>query len=226
VLELSILQAFRPLEQRDGMMTMSDLTRPDCTAPEASTMCTLPAMAMRIPAPVTNHGAGFVCLPTVAGTTRATYTPAIAVPTAPAMGTCYVADVGTFTIDLGGIPITLTNTMVGGEWSGSPATQILDGLLLGFMSEADANSIYIPDGTTGIGAIDCQPLSMLLRGGNPPPYAMGQPQPPAPCPMRAVGSDPGANCQSGDDRDMGPGGAMGWYFYLNFRARVVPYTEM
>jgi hypothetical protein len=33
------------------------------------------------------------------------------------------------------------------------------------------------------------------------------------------------NCSTKDDRDTGPGGQSGWYFYINFVATKVPYTE-
>jgi hypothetical protein len=193
-------------------------------------MCTLPTTAMPIMSTAMNMGGGAVCLAPLPSTFRMSYSPAIVSPTAPMGGTCYLANAGTITFDLGGIPITLSDAAIGGEYSGSPATNIVDGLIRGFLSERDANFTYIPSGTTGIGSIDCQPLSRLLPGGDPPPFMMGDPQPPAPCAARTVGSDLGANCRGGatsgnSDRDMGPMGVMGWYFYLNFRARVVPYTE-
>ncbi|MCS6799636.1 MAG: hypothetical protein NZ898_14165, partial [Myxococcota bacterium] len=177
-----------------------------------------------------NLGGGAVCLGAEMGTTRMSYTPSIVFPTAPSGGTCFVADAGTVMLTLGGIPITLRNASIGGEWSGSPATQIVDGLIRGFISERDANFAYIPSGTTGMAAIDCQPLATLLPGGDPPPFAVGDPQPPAPCPMRRVGDDLPANCRGGpmsmnSDLDRLPDGTRGWWLYLNFRARVVPYTE-
>lgn len=207
LLDLSVVQVFQPLMQAAGTMTPGYLTfDAECMGPYTDPRCTLPAAGMRTMATVTNMGGGAVCLGPVAGTTRAAYTPALVSPTAPAGGTCYVAMAGTVTIALAGIMINLSDAAIGGEWFGTPATEIRDGMIRGFLSEADANAAIIPAGTTGIATIDGQPISRLLRGG-----AMN-------CSMAApmVG-----------DLDMGPGGVRGWYFYLNFTAVDVPgYTEL
>lgn len=212
-LDLSILQAFNPLAQAAGTTSPSYLAFPACTDPISSTTCTLAAGAMRTMATAMSSAPPTVCLGEVPGTARSTvplYDPPIDYPTAPAGGACYVANAGTVMIDLGGIPITLQDAQIGGEWFGNPATEIRSGLLRGFISEADADATIIPDGTTGMSSIDNQPLSSLLRGGT------NNCREPAP----AVG-----------DTDMytPPGGGApvrGWYFYLNFRAARVPYTEL
>jgi cysteine-rich repeat protein len=207
LLDLSIANTFNPLVQTAGSTTAGDLVFPDCTAPMSTTSCTLPAGAPHTAATVTNQGSAAVCLGTLSGTTGG-YSPAIVSPTAPAGGTCYSANAGTVTFDLGGIPITLQDAQIGGEWFGSPATEIRDGLIRGFMTEAQAMATIIPEGTTGQDAIDGEPLSELLRGG------VGN------CSVNGmVGQDVG-------DKDMGPGGAIGWYFYLNFSAARVSYTEL
>jgi cysteine-rich repeat protein len=221
-LDLSIAQVFQPLVQTAGTSTPSYLAFPDCTAPMSSTSCTLPAGAMRLMAPAMNMGGTMPCLGTLPMTTRASYTPAIVTPTPPGGGTCFVANAGTVTFDLGGIPIQLTDAQIGGEWFGSPATEIRDGLLRGFLAETYANQTYIPDGLTGQASIDCQPLATLLPGGNPPPLMASDPGPPAPCPRP---TDPPANCSGNDDRDMN-GTVRGWYFYLNFTAARVTYTAL
>ena len=33
------------------------------------------------------------------------------------------------------------------------------------------------------------------------------------------------NCNSGDDRDIGPGGVRGWWVYFNFTAEPVTWSE-
>jgi cysteine-rich repeat protein len=202
-LDLSIANTFLPLVQTAGTMTASDLVFPDCTAPLASTTCELAAGAGHIPATATNSGGTTVCLAPVSMTTGG-YTPAVVSPTAGGGGTCYVATAGTVTFDLGGIPITLTDAKIGGEWFGSPATQVRDGLISGFMSETVANMTIIPEGTTGVAAIDGEPLSSLLRGGV---NSCSRPSP-------MVG-----------DKDT-IGGVVGWMFYLNFTAAKVGYTEL
>jgi hypothetical protein len=160
-------------------------------------------------ATATNQGSAAVCLAPVAGTTNAAYTPALVSPTAPGGGTCYSATAGNVTFNLAGIPITLQDARIGGEWFGSPATEIRDGMIRGFLSEATANATTIPEGTTGIDSIDGSTLASLLRGGT---GSCSQPSP-----------------MTGDkDTYTPPGGTQqtGWYLYLNFTAVRRPYTEL
>ena len=205
LLDLSLVNSFAPLVQTAGSMTAADLTFPDCTAPMSTTTCTLPAGSTHASATAVNQGSAAVCLAPVAGTT-AGYSPAIVSPTAPGGGTCYAANAGTVTIQLGGIPITLEDAQIAGEWFGSPATEIRDGMIRGFISEANANTTIIPEGTTGIATIDGEPLSSLLRGGT----GTCQTNPPGP-----------------SDKDTLEGTVtLGWYFYLNFTAVRRPYSEL
>jgi cysteine-rich repeat protein len=202
-LDLSIVQTFSPLVQTAGASTTSHIVFPTCTPPLASAECTLEADDTRRMAPAMNMAAGEICLAPIAGTTRP-YSPAIVSPTAPAGGTCYIADAGVLTFNLGGIPIVLDHAEVAGVWSGTPATQILNGLIRGFMSTASADTTIIPEGTTDIDSVDGEPLSSLLRGGG------GNCDQPAPM----MGDR--------DTRD----GVDGWYFYFSFRAAAVTYTEL
>ncbi|MEZ4335246.1 MAG: DUF4215 domain-containing protein [Sandaracinaceae bacterium] len=208
-LDLSITHVFEPFAQRAGSTSPSRLTFPDCTGPYASPpgpgmMCTLPAGASATTATATNMGAGTTCLDILTGTVRP-YSPAITVPTAPTGSTCYVADAGTVTFDLGGIPITLEEASIAGVWFGNPAQSIRNGLIRGFMSEATADATMIPAGLTGIASIDGQPLSSLLRGGT-------------------------GNCRDAapraGDTDTNASGVRGWYFYLSFSADRIPYMEL
>ena len=52
------------------------------------------------------------------------------------------------TITLSGIPITLQNAQVAARYVGNPATSMANGLLRGFISEAQANATIIPDDGT------------------------------------------------------------------------------
>jgi cysteine-rich repeat protein len=208
LLDLSITQIFSPLSQTAGAMPSTYVSFPDCTVPYTSTMCTLPLGGDRTAAvAATNAGGGAVCLGTLPMTTRYTF----ALPTAPTGGTCYSAAAGTISFDLGGIPVTLEDAYIGGEYFGSPATEIRDGLIRGFISYANADATIIPPGTTGQAAIDGQPLSRLLRTRST-----------TVAPIGACGSS-----MSASDLDVGPGGAPGWYFYLSFRASIpASYTEL
>lgn len=194
MLDLSIAQVFRPLDQRAGSTIMSDVVFPDCTAPMSSTMCTLAAGAAHTPAPGTNMGTG-TCLAPLPGTFRSSY----GTITSP-MGPCYVSNVGDLVITISGIPITLRQTSVAATYSGTPATQLTNGLIRGFLTEADANATTIPASVQFVGGMM---LSAVLPGGS-------------------------GNCRTGSnsDMDMLADGTRGWWFYLNFTAAAVPYTEL
>jgi hypothetical protein len=202
LLDLSLVTTFSPFTQIADAGSTLDLVFPDCSAPMESTGCTLDPGAAHLPGTATNLGVPGVCLEPVGGTTSG-YSPAVVSPTAPSGGTCFAASVGTLTIPiLGGI--TLVDSWIGGEWFDSPATEIRDGLIRGFLPEATANAILVPEGTTGIDSIDGEPLSELLRGGV---GSCSQPSPAA------------------GDKDMHMG-ASGWFFYLNFTSARAPYIEL
>jgi cysteine-rich repeat protein len=208
LLDLSLAETFTPLDQVAGDSVPTDVVFPDCTSPIGTTSCTLPATATHTPSTAKNQGTG-TCLGTINGTTGG-YNPKVVTPAAPAGGTCYVANIGTAAFNLGGIAITLRDTSVAGVWFGSPATKVQNGLIRGFLSEADADATIIPVGLTGISSIDGQPLSSLLRGGT---SCCSKPAP-------AVGDK---------DTYLDPVSGMtltGWYFYLNFTSTKVPYTAL
>ena len=125
------------------------------------------------------------------------YAPAITTPTGP----CFVAALGTVTISLAGIPVTLTDTQIAATYVGSPATNLANGLMRGFISEADANATVIPNSFPLVGG---QALSVLFPGGDP--------------------AGPGINCASWSDKDTN-NGVVGWWTYLNFSATQVPFTD-
>jgi cysteine-rich repeat protein len=188
LLDLSPTMVFRPFSQTATTMPL-ELHFASCTAPLGSTSCT-PSGQMVTTATATNMTAG-QCLTFIPNTVRP-YTPAITSTTAP----CFVTNPVTVTIDIGGIPITLRDARIAARYVGNPATSMANGLLLGFISEADANATIIPSSFPLVGG---QPLSSLLAGGN------------------------GA-CPSFSDKDVN-NGVMGWWFYLNFPATRVPWTD-
>ena len=85
----------------------------------------------------------------------------------------------------------LTDAQIAATFVGTPATSLSNGLMRGFLSEADANATLIPASVPLIGG---RPLSSVLPGGT-------------------------NACPSFSDKDVGPGGVVGWYFYLNFPAQ-------
>ncbi len=110
-------------------------------------------------------------------------------------GPCFVSDARDLVITLAGVNITLKNAQVAGTYDGNPATGMTTGLLRGFISEADANATIIP-----LPILGDTPISRLLPGGS-------------------------GNCSSYSDKDTGPGGVVGWYFYLNFTAVKNGWTD-
>ncbi len=188
LLDLSPTLVFRPLAQSTATGAI-DVYFANCTAPMAGTSCS-PGTTAPISTTITNMTAG-QCLAALAGTTHP-YSPAITASTGPCFVTSTVAAV---TINLGGIPITLHDARVAATYVGNPATSLANGLLMGFISETDANATIIPSSFPLVGG---QPLSSLLAGGT-------------------------NACPTFSDKDT-DGMATGWWFYLNFPAAKVTWT--
>jgi cysteine-rich repeat protein len=188
-LDLSPTIVFRPLTQTNAATTALDFYFADCTSPMATTSC---APGTTAPASVTATVASAgTCLAPFTGTTHP-YTPAITKPTGP----CFASSATTITLTLAGIPITLHDARIAATYSGSPATNVVNGLLEGFISETDANATILPSSLPLVGG---QPLSSILAGGT-------------------------GSCQSSSDKDV-DNGVTGWWFYLNFTAPKVPWTD-
>lgn len=98
-------------------------------------------------------------------------------------------------------PVSFTNVQIAATYVGSPASNLANGLIRGFISESVANQTIIPSSFPLVGG---QAFSILLPGGDPP--------------------GPSVNCSSHSDKDI-VDGVVGWWFYWNFTAEVVPYTE-
>jgi hypothetical protein len=107
---------------------------------------------------------------------------------------CFMTDHETLPISLQGVTLSLQDARIAAVYSGDPATGLTTGLIVGFLSKADADSITLP---TSIPLIGGSPLSSLL------------------------GSD--TNCSSHNDLDSFMG-QPGWYFYLDFTAVETAYS--
>jgi len=189
LLDLSVIFGFRPL---DVLASGERLDRGlgACTAPIAGTSCDW----LIPPVPVTTTYDGLAagdCLAPHPGTTSG-YLPAPAEPAAP----CFTSAPREVTLVLLETEVELIASRAGAELLGGPPPASLEsGLLLGFLTEAAANSIVLPADLPVVGG---QPISVLLPGG-------------------------AGNCAAGDDRDLHQGES-GWWFYLDFRAEPVPFT--
>jgi cysteine-rich repeat protein len=189
-LDLSPTLVFRPLAQGNTATTELDVYFAQCTAPMSSTSCK-PGAQPPIVVTATAQTSG-TCLAPLPGTVHP-YVP----PVTASSGPCFSSNAATITISLGGIPITLHDARIAGTFVGNPATSLTNGLLIGFISETDANNTIIPNSFPLVGG---QPLSSLLPGGS-------------------------GNCASFSDKDT-DAGTVGWWFYLNFPANKVPWSEM
>jgi hypothetical protein len=186
-LDFSPLLVFRPLDQA-AASTPVDVLTGACTATDPTSCSTGGATPLVTDA--TNTATG-TCLAPIAGTTSG-YTPAV---TSPA-DACFTSGEGTLQLILADIPITLTNTQVAAEYQGDPATGLVDGLLRGFISEAQADATVLP---TTLPLVGGRALSSLLAGGT-------------------------GGCATTSDKDT-VNGVTGWWFYLNFTAQQVAWTE-
>lgn len=192
-LDFSPLLLFRSYDQSAATQPI-EVHFATCTAPMAGSSCS--PGTVKVLATATNMSAGN-CLSPVAGTVHG-YSPAITSTNAP----CFVTSAITLTVALAGIPITLHDAKIAATYVGNPANDLVNGLLRGFVSEADANATMVPTSSPIIGG---QPLSTLLAGGDPP-------------------GNGGKNCAAFSDKDTN-NGVSGWWFYLNFSGTRVPWSD-
>lgn len=188
-LDLSILAEFLPLDtaQSTNLVVIGEAR---CTAPDASTTCTAPDSS-NLSGDAAIQDAG-ICLAPSANTLHDPYTPEVTSTDA----SCFRSVQGDVTFTVGGIPLTLQNAELAGKFSGNPIDALVNGLVRGFISEADADQTIIPASYPVVGG---QPLSSILPGGT-------------------------GSCANHDARDTIDGtvdGTRGWWFYFNFAAGSV-----
>jgi len=187
-LDTSILLLLRPLDT-SGPGHALETRRGLCTAPLATTTC---APDPATPAQYASYAAlqsGF-CLEPLPGTTSG-YIPGIDLPVA----VCFVTTPLDLVIGYDGFEIPLQSATLAATFVGEPPDDLATGLIMGFLSEADADAILIPPEIPVVGG---QPITILLPGGS-------------------------GSCAGHDDRDV-LDSTTGWWFYFNFSAEVVPYS--
>jgi hypothetical protein len=162
--DISLLALFRPLDQA-GPGGLLEIGAADCTYPAPSTCSPqdpLDPLAGFASATYLNVSSG-TCLahdPAVVGPSNNGTT---AIPlNAPAAGAdgCAVLEPTDLTLDLLGITIPLQQVEVGVSYSGTPASALASGLLIGFLDEATAQAVILPPDTPLVGG---QTLASLLR---------------------------------------------------------------
>ena len=188
ILDESFVLVFDPVDPSASTSQLIYEQGLSCTAPMASTTCD-GNTGIAIPVTVTQQTGG-TCLSALAGTTHP-YVPAITASTSP----CFVTNPFSLSMQVGGIPLPLSSVQIGGSFSGSPVDHLVNGLMRGFLSQADADATILPASFPLLGG---QPLSKMLAGGT------------------------GA-CPTYSDKDVNDG-VSGWWFYFNYVAAAVSYT--
>ena len=188
LLDLSLLLGFRPFSATAAGERL-DVGLGDCLEPIGSTVCD-----WRIPpVPRTttyDAPAAGACLEPHPGTTSG-YTPGITTPFAP----CLVSQPALVPFRLFGQTFEVEAAQAGAAFLPGPVSILTDGLFLGFLPEAVADSILLPPDLPIVGG---QPLSVLFPGGT-------------------------GNCAPGDDRDTFEAES-GWWLYFNYPADAVPFV--
>lgn len=199
--DLSWLLSFVPFDRGQATNPFELVYARCLPSPDpADTVCSADPLTERVTSTANNMSSGS-CLDVLANTTTASYSPPLT-PTGP----CFVTDALNVDLQLGRIIVPLTDGFVAAEYDVDPATGLVNGLLRGFVSEAAAEATMIPEGILIVGG---KKLSEILAGGITPGSC-----------------DVTTGNPIGDDRDVGPDGTtMGWYFYVNFTAEIVPYDD-
>jgi hypothetical protein len=135
-----------------------------------------------------NRPAGMTCYTAPAGTLNPDYTAPNVVS-----GPCFLSDPEDIVVNMSGTLIPLHETRISATYAaGAPPTTLVTGVLSGFISEAEARAVVLPD-------------SLPLVGGDTLYEHL------------AAGRAAGSSCSSEDDRDM-RGSERGFWFYFDYTA--------
>ncbi len=200
-MSLSFLNLFRPLDMSAATNMDEFVTSAQCTAGTPDS-CTRDAADAPIStsAAISTSGSS-VCLSADPTVLNVTYSD----PSSPA-GPCFVTDEETFNIDLGGILITLQNARVAAQFSaGSPPGTLIDGVIIGFLSTANAQAAVMPADLPLIGG---DALYEHLADGRAPGSAC----------------DTAFGAWSVDDSDT-LSSIPGFWFHMNFTAELVDWID-
>lgn len=132
------------------------------------------------------------CLEPLVATTSG-YSPTITSSDAP----CFGSVIGDASLAfLGNIPLNLQDVQIAAMFSGGePPSNLVSGLLFGFLLESEADAFILPADLPVVGG---QTLSSLFPGGT-------------------------GNCAAGDDRDT-HNLESGWWLYFNFTASAITWS--
>lgn len=190
-LDLSLMLLFRPFDA-NAETEKVDARNGACVTPAVATSCHLNTSGPSVRAYYDGRPAG-PCLEVVPGDIRP-YTPAITPPTAPCFET--VAR-GLFFTVFGDQDLPLQDAQISATIEGTGPDRLVNGLIVGFLKEDDADNILVPSSYPVIGGLS---ISYFLPGGK-------------------------GNCAAHTDLDYYDE-SNGWWFYINFTAENVPWTGL
>jgi len=193
---LNYVLVFRPLDI-DAATNPMDFVDGECVAgPPAD--CQVGAGTV-YPTTANNDGAGATCLSADPAHLNANY----AAPNE-VTGPCFATDPTDITVDIVGVLLPFLEARVGATYSGLPVSNLISGLIVGFLSEQAAQDALLPDSLPGIGG---DPLYEHL----------------------AAGGAAGSSCSGRDDRDtrtLADGSTeTGFWFYIDFTAERADWTD-
>ena len=147
---VSMVFVFNPLEQEGTGV----LTTADCTGELEAPSCT-----NFTPLFTTTYASqeGGACLEAMVDTTTTGWGEVNTVA-----GPCFVTAPGSLTLEFSGIQIPLEDAQLAAQFDDDPAASLTNGLLRGFLSEAAAEAVVLPDDLPLVGG---NTLSSLLPGG-------------------------------------------------------------
>ncbi len=213
--DLSVVNIFRPLNPAAAASPFDIIVGAACST--AATSSCAPGTGTLVSTTANNMAGGATCFTPVAadvntrGGTPAAYTPGVNTVSGP----CFVTNETLLTITLSGISIPLERARISGTYSGAPPTQIVSGVITGFLPERVAADIILP--MTLPAPLGGSPLYSVLQAGNRTV-------------VNTAGTTVADSCNVGggtseDDADNVTAPATrGFWFYLNFRANLATWT--
>ena len=188
-LDLSFMLLFQPLDQAGS--GPFDFQRADCKVPASMTVCS-PRDGATVSSFNYTSMMDATCLEADPAHLTNMYSPKPNTVT----GDCFSSTGDVLVLQLGDIELPLTDAQVAATYDADPADNFMTGLIVGFLSEADAAVATLPqsiqDSTGATFVADLLPGSA-------------------------------SNCAGHDDRDDN-NGTSGWWMYVDFKAERVPWT--
>lgn len=208
----NLVQVFRPLDPAAAttLLDVDGLGIDGCAA-GSPISCMLDALA-NVQHTVAHDSTSGSCLSPMAALVNAHASSGSVSPYSPSAnapaGPCYVSEETIYPVDVSGTSIPLSHAQIAAQFAGgSPASGLVNGVIAGFLTEAQAQTTLLPASLPSVGGM---PLYAVLQAGG--------------APGSACNVDGGA---AEDDRDPDPDNPslQGFWFFINFTATVVDWTS-